>query len=68
MLSLNGLKSLDVARAVGVAPETVCMVIRRKRKSAKVERFIADAIRLPLTEVFPDASVGRQSAHAETVA
>ncbi len=44
LLVLRGLKQAELAGKIGVSPQFFSQVVARKRKSARVQRFIADAL------------------------
>jgi Ner family transcriptional regulator len=55
-LILSGRNQLEIAEELDVAPQHVSEVIRGDRRSRRVEQAIADAIGMPVGEVFPPAS------------
>lgn len=50
----DGLTIASIARDIGVAPQTVDTIITRSRKSMRIARAVAKAIKLPLKTVFPE--------------
>lgn len=52
-LVLKGVKQADIARRLGVAPTHVSDVIYGRRRSARVEEAIAEALGRPQGEIFP---------------
>lgn len=52
----RGKSITSVARELGLAPPHVNQVVNNKRRSARVEQAIADAIGMPVEDVF-DVSV-----------
>lgn len=54
LLVAHGITMQKVADSCGVTLSTVSMVISRRSRSAKIERKIANMLRLPVKELFPD--------------
>lgn len=52
-LILQGVRQADIARKLGVAQTHVADVLHGRRRSARVECAIAEAIGRPAEEVFP---------------
>jgi transcriptional regulator with XRE-family HTH domain len=55
-LVLSGRSQSDLAAELDVAPQHVSEVIRGDRRSRRVEQAIADAIGMPVEQVFPPPS------------
>jgi transcriptional regulator with XRE-family HTH domain len=54
-LVLSGRSQIDIAEELGVAPQHISEVIRGERRSRRVEQAIADALEMPVDDVFPPA-------------
>jgi transcriptional regulator with XRE-family HTH domain len=54
-LLLSGRSQMEIAEELGVVPQHVSEVIRGERRSKRVEQAIADALGLPIEEVFDPA-------------
>lgn len=58
-----GITMSDIARGLGVTPGHVAQVVNNDRRSGNVESAVADAIGLPVGEVFE--SVNREAVNAK---
>lgn len=53
---LLGITVVSVAKPLLVCPEAVTMVIHNKRRSPYIRQAIADAIGVPVTEIWPECA------------
>lgn len=53
-LSLRGLSLAEIGRRAGVGTSAVSSVSLGKSRSARVERFIAEALEVPVEDLFAD--------------
>ena len=58
----RGVRQADIARALGVSPSHVAQVIAGVRRSPNVEPAVAEAIGLPVDDVFPPAPASAPAA------
>jgi transcriptional regulator with XRE-family HTH domain len=55
-LILGQILQRDIAEKLGLSEIQVSAVVRGERRSARVEQAVADAIGMPVEEVFPPTS------------
>lgn len=63
-LVLRGIVMSDIARALDVAAAHVSLVVSGDRRSPRVEQAVADAIGLPIEDLFPPPEPKRRRVFA----
>lgn len=61
-LVMAGVKSAEIAEQLGISKQAISKVLNGHAPSARVERAIARACRMPVTELFPDHDLSEAEA------
>ena len=58
----NGVTIIEIASAIGVTPSAVHQVITGLRNTPRIRAAIAQAIGLPVSEIWPDDKTNQEEA------
>lgn len=54
LMILQGVRPIDIARKLHLSPITIYIVMSGRGKSARVQRAIATALKMSVTELWPE--------------